>query len=76
MAAADMGFVYDGQMVGSAAVCHLPISVLIDMRKHHQYFHDLYNRWWNSMNILADNNIYKELIGGEVWFGKITDTLA
>ena len=28
------------------------------------------------MNIIADNNIYPELIGGEVWFGKIADTLA
>lgn len=28
------------------------------------------------MNIIADNNIYPELIGGEAWFGKIADTLA
>lgn len=28
------------------------------------------------MNILADNNINPELIGGEVWHGKICDTLA
>lgn len=28
------------------------------------------------MNIIADNNIYPELIGGEAWFGKICDTLA
>ena len=28
------------------------------------------------MNILADNNIYPELIGGEVWWGKICDSLA
>ena len=28
------------------------------------------------MNILADNNIYPELIGGEAWWGKICDSLA
>ena len=76
MAASDLGIVYDGQMVGAAAVCHLPTMVLIKMRMHHQWYHDLFNRWWNNMNIIADNNIYPELIGGEAWFGKICDTLA
>jgi hypothetical protein len=28
------------------------------------------------MNIIADNSINKELIGGEVWWGKICETLA
>lgn len=28
------------------------------------------------MNIIADKNIYPELIGGEAWYGKICDTLA
>ena len=28
------------------------------------------------MNLIADCNIYPELIGGEAWFGKICDTLA
>lgn len=28
------------------------------------------------MNIIADNNIYPEVIGGEAWWGKICDTLA
>jgi hypothetical protein len=27
------------------------------------------------MNIIANNNVSKELIGGEAWFGKIADTL-
>ena len=27
------------------------------------------------MNIIADNNIYPELIGGEAWWGKICDSL-
>lgn len=76
MAAADMGIVYDGQLVASAAACHLPTMVLANLRMHHQWFSDLYNRWWTPMNIIADNNIYPELIGGEVWFGKIADTLA
>jgi lipid A disaccharide synthetase len=49
---------------------------LINMRMHHHWYHDLFNRWWNDMNIIADNNIYPELIGGEAWFGKIADTLA
>lgn len=28
------------------------------------------------MNIIADRNVYPELIGGEAWYGKIADTLA
>ena len=76
MAASDLGIIYDGQMVGSAVACHLPTMIVANMRMHHQWYHDLFNRWLNSMNILADNNIYPELIGGEVWFGKICDTLA
>jgi hypothetical protein len=28
------------------------------------------------MNIIADNSINKELIGGEAWFGKISEQLA
>jgi hypothetical protein len=75
MAASDIGLAYDGQIVGAAAACHLPVMVLIKMRMHHQWFSDLYNQWWNQMNFIADNNIYPELIGGEAWFGKICDTL-
>jgi len=28
------------------------------------------------MNIIADNHVNRELIGGEAWWGKICDTLA
>lgn len=28
------------------------------------------------MNIIADNHVNKELIGGQAWYGKICDTLA
>ena len=76
MAGSDFGLAYDGQLVGAAAVCHLPLMVLVKMRMHHQWLSDLYNQWWNSMNIIADNNIYPELIGGEAWYGKICDSLA
>ncbi len=75
MASSDMGIIYDGQLISSAAVCHLPTMCLIKMRMHHQWFSDLYNRWWTPINIIADNSLYPELIGGEAWFGKIADTL-
>ena len=76
MCGADAGVIYDGQMVSSAAACHLPTMNMVNMRMHHMWYNELFNRWWNDMNIIADNNIYPELIGGEAWFGKITDTLA
>ena len=76
MAASDFGFVYDGQMVSSANALHLPVNCIINMRMHQQWWHDFYNRWWNDMNIIADNSINKELIGGEAWWGKICETLA
>jgi len=37
--------------------------------------HDLINRSWNNMDILADKNIYPEFIGGEAWWGKICDSI-
>ena len=63
-------------MVGSAAACHLRTMILLKMRMHHQWYHDLFNRWASDLNTLADKNVYPELIGGEAWFGKIADTLA
>lgn len=35
MCAADMGIIYDGQMISSAAACHLPTMNLFKMRMHH-----------------------------------------
>lgn len=76
MCSADVGIIHDGQMISSAAACHLPTMNLFNMRIHHQWYNDLFNRWWNDMNIIADRNVYPEIIGGEAWFGKIADTLA
>lgn len=75
MSASDLGILYDGQLIGSAAACHLPTMILLEMRMHHQWYHDLFNRWWSSMATIADKDIYPELIGGQAWFGKICDTL-
>lgn len=71
MASSDLGIMYDGQLIGSAVATHLPTMILLEMRMHHQYYHDLFNRWWNNMVTIADKDIYPELIGGQAWFGKI-----
>lgn len=76
MAASDFGFVYDGQMVSSANALHLPVNCLVNMRMHQQFWQSFYNRWWNDMNIIADNSVNQELIGGEAWYGKICSQLA
>lgn len=47
---------------------------VFNMRMHDQYYNNLFNRWWSDMNIIADCDVYPEMIGGEVWFGKIADT--
>ena len=75
MAASDFGVSFDGMMVSEAAACQLPVMVLLNMRMHHQWYHDLFNRWANNMNLIADRDIYPELIGGQAWFGKICDSL-
>jgi hypothetical protein len=75
MCAADVGIMHDGQMVSSAAACHLPTMNLFDMKWHHHWYHDLFNRWWNDMNLIAERNVYPEIIGGEAWYGKVADTL-
>lgn len=49
--------------------------ILLEMRMHQQWYHDLFNRWFNSMVTIADKDIYPELIGGQAWFGKICDTI-
>jgi lipid A disaccharide synthetase len=76
MCAADQGLIYDGQMVSAAAACHLPILDIINMRMHHQWYNQLFNRFWCDMNIIANNMIIPEIQGGEAWFGKIADSLA
>jgi lipid A disaccharide synthetase len=76
MAASDFGLIQDGQMVSAANALHLPTNAMINMRMHQQWFNDYHNRWWNDMNIICDNHVNKELIGGELWWGKICDTLA
>ena len=75
MCASDYGIIHDGQMVSSAAACHLPTMNLFNMRMHHQYYNNMFNRWWSDINIIADKDVYPEVIGGEAWFGKIADTL-
>ena len=35
MCSSDIGIVYNGQMVSSAAACHLPTMNLFEMRMHH-----------------------------------------
>ena len=75
MCASDFGIIHNGQMVSSAAACHLPTMNVFDMKMNDQYYHNMFNRWWNDMNIIADNMVYPEMIGGEVWHGKIADTL-
>ena len=75
MCAADYGIIHDGQMVSSAAACHLPTMNVFNMRMHNQWYNNLFNRWWNDMNIIADKDVYPEIIGGGAWYGKIADTL-
>ena len=54
MCASDMGLAYDGQMISSAVACHLPVMSLVKMRMHHQWYHDLFNRFQTDMNIVAN----------------------
>jgi len=76
MCASDFGLIHDGQMVSSANALHLPVNCMFDMRMNQQFYQNFFNRWWNDMNIVADNHVNVELIGGEAWWGKICDTLA
>ncbi len=63
-------------MVSAATACHLPVLDLINMRMHHQWYNQLFNRFWCDMNIISNNFAVPELQGGEAWFGKIADSLA
>jgi len=76
MCAADQGLITNGQMCSSAAACHLPVKGIFNMEMRHQWYNDLFNRYWIDMNILVNNPAIPELIGGEAWYGKIADSLA
>eukprot|EP00831_Metopus_contortus_P022305 TRINITY_DN2017_c0_g1_i5.p2 TRINITY_DN2017_c0_g1~~TRINITY_DN2017_c0_g1_i5.p2 ORF type:complete len:354 (+),score=29.89 TRINITY_DN2017_c0_g1_i5:498-1559(+) len=75
MCASDYGLIHDGELIGEAAVCHLPTMILFDMRRHHQFYHFLMNRWWNRMTLIANTEIYPEIIGDQIWHGKICNLL-
>lgn len=76
MCASDFGFVYNGQMVSSAAALHLPINTMQDMNDLHYYWHTWENRWLADLNVNADRPVIKEFAAGEFWFGKIANTLS
>lgn len=76
MCASNVGISYEGQMISSAAALHLPTMALVDMRLHEHYWNDFFNRNWCDINIYANRKVYPEYIGGEAWYGKITDTMA
>ena len=67
--------IYDGDMIGQACVCHLPSMIILNMKLRHHFLHFLHNRWWNRMLLIADSDIYPELIATQAWSGKICDTL-
>jgi hypothetical protein len=75
MAASDYGMAYTGAIVGQAVALHLPCMIMHNMKRLDQFFHYHYNLWWDNMTLTAGRDIYPELIGGQAWFGKITDTL-
>ena len=75
MASADYGMGYTGAIVSQAVSCHLPFIILSDMKKLHYFFHVHCNIWLDDMTRIAGRAIYPENIGGQAWFGKITDTL-
>ena len=75
MAASDYGMAYSGAIIGQAVACHLPCMILLNMKKVNQFFHTHFNLWWDDMILTAGRDIYPEIIGGQAWYGKITDTL-
>ena len=76
MCASDYGICYNGEIVGQAVACQLPMMILIDLSMRKIFFNHLFNRCFNNMNLIAKCDIYPELMGGASWFGKIADTLA
>jgi hypothetical protein len=49
--------------------------ILTNMKRRHHFYNNLFNRWWNRMLLIADCEAYPELIGSQVWHGKICSTL-
>ena len=76
MCASDYGFVYNGQMVSSAASLHLNFMTMQDMNDLHYYWQTWENRWLADLNINADRPAIPEFAAGEFWFGKIANKLA
>ena len=74
--ASDFGFVYNGQMLSSAAALHLDVMTMQDMNDLHYFWHTWENRWLADVNINADRPIISEFAAGEYWFGKIANKLS
>lgn len=75
MCASDFGFVYNGQMVSSAAALHLHCVTMQDMNDLHYFWHSWENRWLADINHNADRPLIPEFVAGEYWFGKIASHL-
>lgn len=74
--ASDFGFVYNGQMLSSAAALHLDVITMQNMNDLHYYWHTWENRWLSDINVNADRPVIPEFAAGEYWFGKIANNLA
>jgi hypothetical protein len=62
-------------MVSSAAALHLNVVTMQYMKDLNYYWHTWENRWLADINLNADRMAIRELVGGEYWYGLISNVL-
>lgn len=75
LAGSDLAICYNGDIVTECLVNQLTTIVIQNMRKLEFYCLLAWNRFTNDMNILADGNLFPEIIEGQCHAPKLLETL-
>ena len=74
-AGSDLAICYNGDIVSECLVNQLSTIVIENMRKLEFYFVLAWNRFNNEMNIIADGNLFPEIIEGQCHSVKLVQML-
>lgn len=74
-AGSDLAICYNGEIVSECLVNQLTTVVIENMRKLEFYFVLAWNRFTNDMNIIADGDLFPEIIEGQCKASKLVEVL-
>lgn len=75
LAGSDLGICYNGEIVTECLVNQLTTVVIQNMNKLEFYFTLSWNRFANDMNILADGDLFQEIMEGQCHGEKLVEVI-